>query len=316
MNISYDVPLSKAWERMKKILFAKPFDLNKWFIIGFSAFLAGLLNGSWSYSKSIEKYRNEWDLSGIDSFFRNIQEWFLDHPLWIWVTLVSAIVIIGLLVLFTWLSSRGKFMFLDNVVRNRAEISRPWNEYRKEGNSLFLWRLAFGVIITAVITLLFVTFLFIFLPGLEDLDVSGVILRVAGVSIIFFLTLIVIAYIRLFLEGFIVPLMYRDRLTATVAWRKFLPLMKKYFWHFVLFGLFYMVLGILVAIVIIVFALVTCCVGLIILAIPYIGSVVMLPVSVTFRSFSVYFLEQFGDEFRVFPQNEGAATDTPAVEKQ
>ncbi len=316
MNINYGDPLGKGWDRMKKILFAKPFDLNKWFVIGFSAFLAGLLNGSWSYSKSIEKYRDQLDLNNVEYQFRNAYEWLLGHPVWAGVISGSAIIIIGLLVLFTWLSSRGKFMFLDNVVRNRAEISRPWNEYRKEGNSLFLWRLAFGIIVTGVITLLFVTLLFVFLPGLEDLDVSGIILLVAGGSFIFLMTISVIVYIRIFLEGFIVPLMYRDRISATEAWRKFLPLLKQYFWYFVLYGLFFIVLGILVALVIIVFALATCCVGLIILAIPYIGSVVMLPVSITFRSFSVYFLEQFGEEFLVFPRDDSMETDAHAVENQ
>jgi len=35
---------------------------------------------------------------------------------------------------------------------------------------------------------------------------------------------------------------------------------------------------------------------------PYIGSVVLLPVSYTFRAFSVEFLEQFGDDFTIFPK--------------
>jgi len=36
------------------------------------------------------------------------------------------------------LRSRGKFMFLDNVVHDRAEVSQPWQDFRRLGNSLFL----------------------------------------------------------------------------------------------------------------------------------------------------------------------------------
>src|SRR5438132_4465763 len=37
-------PLDEAFELMKKILF-RPFDLKKWFVIGFAAFLAGHFAG-------------------------------------------------------------------------------------------------------------------------------------------------------------------------------------------------------------------------------------------------------------------------------
>jgi hypothetical protein len=40
------------------------------------------------------------------------------------------------------------------------------------------------------------------------------------------------------------------------------------------------------------------------IAVPYIGSVILLPVSYTFRAFSIEFLAQFGDKFNVFPEKE------------
>ena len=43
MQINYIAPLSNAWNRMLKSLF-KAFDIKKWFVLGFSAFLAGLLD--------------------------------------------------------------------------------------------------------------------------------------------------------------------------------------------------------------------------------------------------------------------------------
>ena len=54
--------------------------------------------------------------------------------------------------------------------------------------------------------------------------------------------------------------------------------------------------------------LLTCCIGFIFLIIPYIGSVIMLPVSVTFRSLSLEFLEQFGPDYKIFPDIETLKT--------
>jgi len=45
MNIAFFEPLNRAWERMKHILF-QPFDLAKWLVLGFSAWLAGLADGA------------------------------------------------------------------------------------------------------------------------------------------------------------------------------------------------------------------------------------------------------------------------------
>src|SRR5260370_12656947 len=41
-------PLDEAFELMKKILF-QPFDLKKWFVIGFAAWLSNLGSGSYNF---------------------------------------------------------------------------------------------------------------------------------------------------------------------------------------------------------------------------------------------------------------------------
>ena len=55
----------------------------------------------------------------------------------------------------------------------------------------------------------------------------------------------------------------------------------------------------------------TCCLGFTLLAIPYIGSVVTLPISYTFRTFSLEFLEQFGPGYTIFPRPEDTAASEP-----
>jgi hypothetical protein len=130
--------------------------------------------------------------------------------------------------------------------------------------------------------------------------------------LIFFALIIVTGYISLFVRDFVVPIMYKYRLGIAGGWFRFLPLFGKYFYLFIVYGLFIFILSIAAVIATLSFALVTCCIGLLLLALPYIGAVVFLPVSYTFRALSIEFLAQFGDEFNVLPESGEAINHVPA----
>lgn len=87
------------------------------------------------------------------------------------------------------------------------------------------------------------------------------------------------------------------------AWGVFMSLFSQHAVYFILYGLLILVLSILVFFAVIMLGLFTCCIGFILLVLPYINSVVLLPISYTFRAFSVQYLEQFGTEFSLFPQD-------------
>ena len=300
MTISYFEPLSRAWQRMKQALF-NPFNLNKWFVVGFNAFLAGLLDGPRGNG-------NVGD-GGDDLTFREFLnlphrgwEWLMDNPGWFIGIIFIAIFLFVIWIVLTWVSSRGKMMFLDNVAHDRAEIAKPWRQYSKEGNSLFVWRFCYGLIVFAFFMMLGI----IFFTAASALHVNErftgpLILFIVGWALLFFLTIIVIAYISTFLDSFVVPLMYKHNLTATKAWGRFLSIFNKHPFHFLIFGLFIFVLMIVIVIGIILAGLMTCCIGFILLVIPYIGTVVTLPVWYTLRAFSLEYFAQFGDDYNVFP---------------
>ena len=71
-----------------------------------------------------------------------------------------------------------------------------------------------------------------------------------------------------------------------------------------LFGILMFIFMILFVIFVVVAGIVTCCIGWILLVIPYIGTVVTLPIWYWLRAFSVEFLAQFGDEYDAFPPAE------------
>ncbi|MDX2444808.1 MAG: hypothetical protein QNK30_13500 [Bacteroidales bacterium] len=303
MDINYFEPLSKGWRRMKDILF-NPFDMSKWFMLGFTAFLAGLLDGpgGGSGGNKFDNYRDKPDFDDIADFPAIAWDWLMEHSLWFGLILFGIFFITALLIVFNWLSSRGKFMFLDNVVHNRAEVTKPWYDFKTIGNSLFVWRLIYGFICLAVFLLLFGLFFSMFL-GIyaTGFPRPATAMTIFGMSMIFLTVMIIIGYITLFMNDFVVPIMYKYQLSATQAWGKFLKLFGTHFWHFILYGLFIFVLMIFVVVLVISFVLMTCCVGGILLIIPYLGSVLFLPVSVTFRALSVEYLEQFDDKFKIFP---------------
>jgi hypothetical protein len=310
MKIEYVEPLSRAWNRMTAALF-EPFDLGKWFVLGFTAFLAGPLNGHMGSSGSKFRGGKDVDWGDVVDFPYTFWDWLIDHAVWFSLLVLGITAVIGVLFLLAWLSSRGKFMFLDNVVHERAKVTQPWHQFRMEGNSLFLWRLVFGIICLAVITLLLIRG-FIIATHIHGKGFhAGFVTTVVGTTLLALSAIAIIACISLFLNDFVVPIMYINNVTASQAWRLFLPLLARHWFWFILYGLLVLMLRFFVIVCVVMLGLSTCCLGFILLGIPYIGSVVTLPISYTFRAFSLEFLEQFGPDYTIFLQPEDTTMSEP-----
>ena len=298
MPISYLEPLSRAFSRMKKALF-QPFQLNTWFTVAFTAFLAGLMDfGHGSGAKYNADNRH--DFEEFFLFPRRAYDWLAENPLWFTLILFGALVFIVILIVLLWLSSRGKFMFLDNVVQGRALVTQPWREFGRLAHSLFVWRLVFAFA-GYVIVIGFLAY--VWREGYERYldNISGVplVLFILEIVITFILIITVLAYVALLLNDFVVPVMYKHHLTAVQAWRRFLPLHWQHFGSFILYALLILLLMMVIGIAVVIGGCFTCCIGFLLMAVPYVSSVVLLPVSYTFRAFSVEFLAQFGEEFSV-----------------
>jgi hypothetical protein len=295
---------------MKVILFS-PFDLVKWVMIGFAAWIAGLLSSSngWMGFELDERP----GLSDMAFGFGESWRWLADHPLWIPVAALLFVGTVVLAALLLWVSSRGKLVYLDNVVRNRAELTEPWKRLGRLGDSLFMWRLVFSLIVFA---LAMVFLVLSFGPAAASRGVhglTGVSFAAMAMSVIALLVIgVVTSYISLFLDSFVVPIMYKYNLSATGAWRHFLPWLSRYAGWFIVYGLFVLAIIICLLIIMVPFAFLTCCVGPVLISIPFVGTVLLLPLLVTFRAFSIEFLAQLDPRFNLFiePQIEAAVADT------
>jgi hypothetical protein len=313
MTIEYLRPISRGWDRMKKALF-RPFNLRKWCLVGFTAFLAGLTD--WQGNGSGRGSRNT--VHDWDDFFRlpgEAREWLFNHPGWSALIILAMFVLLVLSVLFTWLSSRGKFMFLDNVAHDRDRVKAPWNEYRSEGDSLFLWRLGLGVlgivVIGATLAACYTSLYGMYSNDAPDrtLVMNAVLMGIAllGLAIVF-------GFVQTFLHDFVTALMYKNRVPTLEAIRRFWKLFTERPVDFLLYGLLVFVLQIFIVAAVVIAGLMTCCIGFAVLAIPYVNAVALLPISYTLRAFSLEFLAQYGPAYNVFgPESKSKSSSAAAI---
>lgn len=298
MDIQYIDPLHRAWNRMKAILF--PINLGKWFALGFTAFLAHLLDMHGGGQGG--SHRSGMDLNEFFDLPARAQAWIAAHP-WIVALIIAGIIMAFILgIVCLWLSSRGLFMFLDNVVHNRALIQQPWHEFKRRADSLFLWRLLLGFFSLVMLIEFLTAGFFVARDFYHHIDdVSSHVFMLLGLAFIGFALLVILLAVARLLKDFVVPIMYRDDLSVVDAAGKFLTVFSEHIGGFVLYMLFLVVLYIVTFVCIAIAGVITLGIGFVILIIPYIASVVLLPVSVLFRAYSVEFLEQFGEDFRIFP---------------
>jgi hypothetical protein len=299
-------PVSPALERVKLMLF-QPFDLGKWFVIGFCAWLAylgeggGGGGGGGNFGNNFGNHSHE---TGADFRHGLEQAWgyVLNHLYWI--IPVAALVILlclALGILFLWLNCRGKFMFLHCVALNKAEVVEPWNKFAREGNSLFWFRIVLGLI-GAVLTLpLLVTIAVMILRMVfrGEPDVGGIV-TVVGLVLAFFFLAIVFAVIKKFTVDFVVPIMFLRSGKCRAAWKEFYGLLSAHPGQFALYILFQIVLSMAIAVLVMMILVVTCCCCCLML-LPYISTVLLLPVLIFKRAYPLYYLAQYGSQYDVFP---------------
>jgi hypothetical protein len=91
--------------------------------------------------------------------------------------------------------------------------------------------------------------------------------------------------------------MLRHEVSANEAWRLFLPLLRGRLPELLAYGLVVLLGCVGVFLCLLAAAVATCCILPLLLAVPYVRSVLLLPLSGFFRLYSVEFLKQYGPEF-------------------
>ena len=311
-SASVTAPVGQAIEHVKRFLF-RPFDIDRWVIVGFCAWLAYLGETGFSFRYHGKAQQHQVTSGNFHEQLEHARAYVMANLAWI-VPLAVGIVLFLLAtgVLVTWLKSRGEFMFLYCVALDRAEVSTPWRRYKTEGNSLFLFRLVLALMALAPVWPL----LLIGIPPafrmyhMGRVDAPDVLVLVA-VFFVFFLTGMVFLVIRKLTLDFVVPIMFLRSKRCWEAWQEFLPVLARNLGNFVIYLLFQIVLTMGIFMMVAAAVLATCCIAGCLMMIPYLGAVLLLPVLMFKRSYSLHYLAQYGPEYNVFPPVPSAPLPPP-----
>ena len=299
-------PIGPAIERVKMVLF-RPFSLERWIVIGFCAWLAHLAEGGGGGPR--------FNIPDAPVDIERVKQYLTDNLNWIVPTVAAALVlVIGIALVIVWLRSRGQFMLLYCVAQNKAEVKNPWHWFRKHGDSLFAFRIVFGIIVFLVMAAFIALGVTTFFAARADygfnvatisiMVVCGVLLVAAGV---------VSGIVAKFTRDFVVPIMYLHATSTVQGWRILLDLLSFNKGRFFLYLLFQIVIWMAITAGVTAIGCLTCCCAFCLMAIPFVGTVLYLPVYVFLQSYPLYYLAQFGPEFNAIAPPEVIAPAGPPL---
>lgn len=284
--------LAPAWRGMKARLF-QPFDLGVWLSLGFTAWISVIGQGghaNFDFSELIEESR----VSGP-----MLREVFAAHGTLILGGAVFALVfLLALAVALLWLRCRGRFMLLDNIAGERAEVKRPWRESAPQARSLFAWSLGFWTVVLLLLA-----------AGAAVLGFGAAVSHRGGhgwagawpwmLATLPWMVLLGLAasVVALYVDDFILPIMHRHRITVMQAWRTWWPIFRGQMSLYLVFALVRFAMAFLLMLATLIGGLLTCCCLFVLLMIPYVYAVVLLPVIVFSRLYGLEFLRYTGPDF-------------------
>jgi hypothetical protein len=302
--IDFTRAFDSAWERMMIILF-RPFDLGKWCVIGFGAFLAGLIAGGNGFNTS---YRQNYNAQGAGSssgaplqqFEAGMSHFMAGIQTGLIIAIATAIIgiVFALILLLYWLGARGQFIFLDNIVRNRAAIAGPWKYYARPGNQVFVLHLIFLAVAFGVVLVFIVPGLILAYPLIvhREWPAGATLVGLVILGLLYLGTFLALGSVIFLFREWGIPLMFRNGVSARAAFFEVLGLAQRHPGPTVLFILLRAALWIALVVVSILACCFTCCLAMV----PYVGTVVLLPALIYIRCFSLDCLAQFGPAYDIW----------------
>ncbi|MCL2649281.1 MAG: hypothetical protein FWD61_20165 [Phycisphaerales bacterium] len=320
MPISIGDALSLAFRRTGNICF-RPFDLGKWFIMGFCVFLSTCGdNGGHFNCGSNFNFRRPSGTPSHAFLPGPSAKVFLDN-LWTtitsnlhWIIPVAIIVfVIGLAIVLAvmYLRCRGRFMFLDNVIEGRAAIVEPWKRYGSQAYSYFLFSLLLMVLGLVVLLLAGGAGLAIALPDIHARAFS--LPSIVGIFVFAGIWLplsIGLIGIDCYAHDFVLPIMMLRNTSFKHAWHEARKgVIRGHIGQLTLFYLIRTAFAIGEGILTTFAVCCTCCIG----GLPYLNSVLTLPIHVFNRAFALAFLEQFHPDYRLMRDFPSSGSGFPVI---
>jgi len=293
MNI--EQPIRNAWKRTREWLF-RPFSLTIWLRLGFVAWLASFLAGSdvpsfnFSFSQHTEGHSENW------GFPHWLESWGLGGAV---LVVCGIVLVVGLfLLLLFWIGARAQFMFLDNVVHRRTAVQQPWREFREQGNRFFGFYAWVASVPLVVATLILLAALVAFWSDLMtgQWPVWQRFFPWIGAMIAVVLFGMAWSVGLLLYRDFGVPILYVENCSATEAAVRVWDIIRRSPGQCMLYLVARIILAVVSGMLGGAILVATCLFA----SLPYVGTVLTLPLWVFRQSFVLDCLSQLAPEYRLW----------------
>ena len=129
------------------------------------------------------------------------------------------------------------------------------------------------------------------------------IIGLTGAIFVVVVVAVLLGLIAKFTTDFVVPIMFLHTESSIAGWKQCLALISGNKAQMLLYILFQIVICLVIAFIALSICLVTCCCCcclLVLFVLPYVGTVILLPLIAFKRAYSLFYLRQFGTQFDVF----------------
>ncbi len=228
MPISAPDVIEPAFRHAKEQLL-RPFRFGQWTRLAFVGLLAGELGSSggcnFNYPLNTPRTPNT-PYRGSHAFLGGTFPAQLAEHTALFAGLIVTLVVvgIGLLVLFTYISSVMRFILFDSIVARECHIRAGWTRRKEPGFRLFVWRLWF--MLATLVALLLVVGIPLWRAwaiGWFTHARDHVLGFVLGGIVLFFVLLallIVVSVINVMTKDFVVPQMALENIAVMEGWRR------------------------------------------------------------------------------------------------
>lgn len=281
-RVSVFAAFGEAFRFSRKRLF-RPASFPGWIRLAFLAFLGSTLElGIFTYNSAMLDLPRRTPVERPDA---GPYLAFLFGHLTLIVIALALIVAAGVLLRLAWVfvACRGRFMFLDGLFFPEKRLGASWGENARQGNSLFGWKLFTGTLgflffLVTVLAFFLVLFDRALLQRLTG-QATTLLIGLAGVGL-------VAAFLSVYLEDFVVPLMWARREGVLRAWAGFFGLFARRPFLFLAYAFLRFLFSVATFLLTTLAFCLTCCLAVL----PVVGEAVLLPLHALVRAWPVFLL--------------------------
>jgi hypothetical protein len=222
LPISAPDAVQPAFRHAKEQL-TQPFRFSQWWrlaIVGLLAGEMGSMNGcNFNYPMNTQRPPSQHFLAGGLPGL-----WAANPALFIGLIAAAALVSIGLVVLFTYISSVMRFILFDSIVSRECHIRQGWSRRQGPGYKLFLWQLLLMAATFAALAIV------IGIPALcawglgwfadARSHVMGLVLGGIACFLLLVFLFLFVGVVWVMTKDFVVPQMALENISAVEGWRR------------------------------------------------------------------------------------------------